>query len=85
MENSDEKEWVYFWVKGTIRDYLSESKPGNTLERIMLMIRRELKYRTAKISKQQLQEILSDNEFDKYRESQRFNNLIDRCIAEDLL
>jgi hypothetical protein len=48
-------------------------------------IRRGLKFGTAKISKQQLQEILSDNEFDKYRESPRYNDLIDRCIEENLL
>jgi hypothetical protein len=80
-----EKERSYNWVKGSIRGYLSERKPGSTLERTIGTIKRSLNYTTATISKQQLHEILNDDEFTKYRDSNRYKDLTERCKEEDLL
>ena len=80
----DDKEWVYNWVKGTIRGYLSGRKPGSTLNKTMGMIKRGLNYGSATISKQQLHEILTDNEFDKYREQDRYLDLIEKCKQDQL-
>lgn len=85
MEKYFNKEWVYNWVKGTIRGYLSGRKAGSKLEPTIGIIKRGLNYLNIKISKQQLHEILNDYEFNKYKSSQRYKELIERCEEEALL
>lgn len=69
-------------VRGAIRCYLLKRREKCTLNWTIGIIRQSIEWG---VPKQQLHEILTDNEFDKYRNSDRYLDLIERCKEKDLL
>ena len=81
----NEKNYAINWIRGAIISYLAEKKPGNTLEKTIGVIRRGYNYGSFSISKQVLQEILNEKEFDNYKSSPRYKDLIERCKEETFI
>ena len=80
MINFDKEKSTINTVRESIRSYLFKPRPLNILDWTIKEIKRNIMFR---LSKQKLQEIL--NEFERYKYSQRYYDLIERCKEEDLL
>ncbi len=74
--------FVYNQAKEAIRCYLLERRKRCTLNWTIGMIKHTISWG---LPKQQLQEILNKNEFNRYKSSERYKALIERCKEENLL
>ena len=82
MGKFDRETFVFNQAKGVIKGYLLKRKQRCNLNWTIGMVKHTISWG---LSKQQLQDILDEKEFSKYRDSERHKALIEKCKEESLL